>query len=269
MAKQVSFLARQSQTKVVQFNNEIYKFKTKGLLKLASIDKRFEVLTGFFSYLKEKKIVDDDVFLKNYKSSEITVLPKFKTTLTIEEIHNLYNFKFENTTKENVKLIFLFACLTGFRWVDIENYSKHNITILKGAKVYKHIASKTKHITGKVATIPLCNLAIEILDKLNHNLNIYSNGYTNLTLHKLLNESNLFNKTTLAEDLKTGKRLKRFELLTMHRGRDTFITNLINTVPLHELMSYTSHEKLSTLQKYIDYSRDINPEFVSIFDKTQ
>jgi hypothetical protein len=53
----------------------------------------------------------------------------------------------------------------------------------------------------------------------------------------------------------------------MHRGRDTFITNLISTVPLHELMSYTSHEKLSTLQKYIDYTREINPEYVSIFDR--
>ena len=88
-------------------------------------------------------------------------------------------------------------------------------------------------------------------------------------LHDLLKESNLFSEVTLAEDAETGRQLKRYELLSMHRGRDTFITNLINIVPLHELMSYTSHEKLSTLQKYIDYTRDINPEYVKIFDKNE
>ena len=72
----------------------------------------------------EKKLLSDDSFLKNYKKSEITVLPKIKTTLTIEEIHQLYDYKFENQAKENVKLLFIFACLTGFRWIDIENFDK-------------------------------------------------------------------------------------------------------------------------------------------------
>ena len=107
---------------------------------------------------------------------------------------------------------------------------------------------------------------MEILEKLDYNLNRFSNGHTNIVLHGLLEETTYFDEVTLAEDSETGRKLKRFEILTMHRGRDTFITNLINIVPLHELMSYTSHEKLSTLQTYIDYSRDINPEYVAIFD---
>ncbi|UPS90290.1 tyrosine-type recombinase/integrase [Bizionia sp. M204] len=244
----------------------IYKFKTKGNLKPASVDKRFEVLTGYFTYLKEKELIKDDNFLKRYKRNEITVTSKIKTTLSINEIHELYNYKFDNDVKENVKLIFIFSCLTGFRWKDIENFDKGFICDFKESKVYKHVAQKTKGKIGKIATIPLSKMAIEILETLNYNLKIYSNAYTNQVLHKLLKESKLFDQLTLAED-ETGKNLKRYELLTMHRGRDTFITNLINTVPLHELMSYTSHEKLSTLQKYIDYSRDINPEYVSIFDE--
>jgi hypothetical protein len=48
--------------KDIQLNNELYRFKTKGKLKLASIDKRFELLSGFFSYLKEKKLIDDVPF---------------------------------------------------------------------------------------------------------------------------------------------------------------------------------------------------------------
>jgi len=255
--------------KQIVTNGITYKFKTKGNLKPASVDKRFEVLTGYFSYLKEKELINDDSFLKKYKRTEIVVTSKIKTTLSISEIHKLYNHKFKSIVKENVKLIFLFSCLTGFRWKDIENFNKDFISDFKGGKVYKHIAQKTKSKKGKISTIPLSNLAIEILKKLNYNLKIYSNAYTNQVLHKLLKESNLFDQLTLAEDDTTGKKLKRYDLLTMHRGRDTFITNLISIVPLHELMSYTSHEKLSTLQKYIDYSRDINPDYVSIFDKPQ
>lgn len=262
-----TWLTRTRPKEMLRNNGDTYKFKTLGKLKSASIDKRFEVLTGFFSYLKEKELLKDDSFLKSYKKTEIVVTAKIKTTLSISEIHKLYAHKFEDDTKEKVKLIFLFSCLTGFRWKDIEDFKKDFISDFKGRKVYKHVASKTKKKLNKVATIPLSDLAIEILKKLDYKLKLFSNGYTNLILHDLLEESNLFNELTHAEDSETGRQLKRYELLSMHRGRDTFITNLINIVPLHELMSYTSHEKLSTLQKYIDYSRAINPEYVTIFDK--
>lgn len=253
--------------KQIIIDGQKYKFKTIGNLKPASVDKRFEAISGFFKYLKEKNLITDSEFLKDYKREEIIVLPKMKTTLTIEEIHKLYNYKFENKAKENVKLLFLFACLTGFRWKDIENFDKFFIKKIKNRPVYEHIASKTRSSKGRISKIPLCDLAIKILKELDYNLKIYSNGYTNRTLHKLLKETALFNQPTLSQDKTTGKKHKRYELITMHRGRDTFITNLIATVPLNELMNYTSHEKLSTLQKYIDHNRDINPDYVTIFDK--
>lgn len=261
-----SWLTKPRPKDIILNNGELYKFISHGKLKPASIDKRFEVLTGFFSYLKEKDLIKDDSFLKNYKRTEIVVTSKIKTTLSISEIHKLYNYKFEDPTKEKVKLLFLFACLTGFRWKDIENFNKDFISDFKSRKVYQHIASKTKNKSKKIATIPLSNLALEILEKLDYQLRLFSNGYTNLVLHDLLKETNFFNEQTLSENTETGKLHKRYELLSMHRGRDTFISNLIDIVPLHELMSYTSHEKLSTLQKYIDYSRGINPEYVMIFD---
>jgi integrase len=244
-----------------------YKFKTRGQAKSATVDKRFEVMTGFFSYLLEKKLIPDINVIANYKKLEVNVVQKVKTTLTIDEIHNLYNYKCLNEDKDKVKLIFLFSCLTGFRWKDIENFNKSFIREVKGNKVYKHIANKTKNTKGKEATIPLCKLSLKILVDLDYKLNVFTNANANKLLHQLLKESGLFDELTLSVDEITGKNKFRYELLSMHRGRDTFITNLISTVPLHELMSYTSHEKLSTLQKYIDYTREINPEYVSIFDK--
>ena len=253
--------------KKINLQDNIYIFKTKGKLKPRSIDKRFETLSLFFNYLKPKGFIQELEFLKNYKRNEITITPKIKTTLTIDEIHQLYDIKYINESKEKVKLLFLLSCLTGFRWKDLERFDKEFVTVENGGTIYTHIPSKTKYSTGKTGKVPLCKLALKILDELNYNLKMFSNGYTNRTLKSVLAESNLFNDRTLAEERNTGRKLKRYELLSMHRGRDTFITNLIPTVPLHELMHYTNHEKISTLQKYIDHLRDINPGYVSIFDR--
>lgn len=49
-----SWLTKKREKQTI-INGNIYKFKTKGNLKPASVDKRFEVLTGYFSYLKKKR----------------------------------------------------------------------------------------------------------------------------------------------------------------------------------------------------------------------
>jgi integrase len=46
----------------------------------------------------------------------------------------------------------------------------------------------------------------------------------------------------------------------MHKGRDSFITNLVDSTPLNTLMKYTGHSKLSTLQGYIDTNREVETD---------
>ena len=94
-----SWLVKARPKEITLSNGEIYKFKSIGKLKPGSVDKRFEVLTGFFSYLKEKGLIKEDDFLRSYKRTEITVTSKIKTTLSINEIHKLYNHKFEKEAK--------------------------------------------------------------------------------------------------------------------------------------------------------------------------
>ena len=68
--------------------------------------------------------------------------------------------------------------------------------------------------------------------------------------------------TTEEKDKKTGEYLKRYKAISWHNGRDTFITNMVYNTPINELMIYTGHSKLSTLQGYIDFSRTIHMEYV-------
>jgi hypothetical protein len=45
----------------------------------------------------------------------------------------------------------------------------------------------------------------------------------------------------------------------VHRGRDTFITMLVNNrVPLNEIMKYTGHKSVTSLNMYIDKKAEIN-----------
>jgi hypothetical protein len=74
------------------------------------------------------------------------------------------------------------------------------------------------------------------------------------------------NTYTQIIDKETGNYKRRYEAITLHKGRDSFITNLVDTTPLNELMKYTGHKKPSTLQGYIDKKRPVKMDYVKIFD---
>ena len=78
----------------------------------------------------------------------------------------------------------------------------------------------------------------------------------------------MFDDPTNIIDKKTGEDKLRYNCISLHKGRDSFITNLVDTsIPLNTLLKYTGHTKLSTLQGYIDTSRDIDTTHISIFNR--
>jgi integrase len=79
-------------------------------------------------------------------------------------------------------------------------------------------------------------------------------------------ESGLFNEITRIKNKETQTYMFKYETITGHKGRDTFITNLIENTPINEIMKYTGHTKVSTLMKYVDKSRKVNSNYVKIFD---
>ena len=95
---------------------------------------------------------------------------------------------------------------------------------------------------------------------------IKSNQSFNENLKIVCKESGLFNEITRIKNKETQTYMFKYETITGHKGRDTFITNLIENTPINEIMKYTGHTKVSTLMKYVDKSRKVNSNYVKIFD---
>ena len=242
-----------------------YKLTSEGKMKSSTIKKRLDILCEFYNNLKMQKIVtahDVDVIREFKKKIKRDIVEK--ETLEIEEIHTLYNFHFEDGSMEKIKDVFVFLCLTGIRYQDLKDFDPRFILKSKenDGLVYRKAASKT----GINYQIPLCKIVIEILKKYNYQLPVFSGQYGNRLIKEALKATGMFDNYTQIIDKETNEYKRRYEAVTMHKGRNTFITNLVDCTPLNELMKYTGHKKLSTLQSYIDVKRPVKMEYIKVFD---
>jgi len=243
----------------------LQKYKTKGQLVPKTLHKRFSCFLTFWKFLAKKKIATEIELLEDFIKT-IKPLKTQKSTLFVHEIYKLYAIKFEREILNIVKDLFVFTCLTGLRHSDLKRFDYAFVKEHPSGNgfYYERKSIKTADSSGVTMRIPLFDTALDILKKYNYNIMpfVKDDATMNLHLHELLEKSEMFNGLTEEKDKKTGEYLKRFQAITWHNGRDTFITNMVYNTPLNELMIYTGHSKLSTLQGYIDFSRTIHMEYV-------
>lgn len=231
--------------------------------------KVFDIFVQFSQYLKELKITSQETIdlIKTFRKT-IKVPKTEKVTLTIEEIHDLYDFKFDLDKHNTAKDVIVFLCLTGLRREDYKHFSRFHIKENKvsGVKVYDKLARKTQGSSGVNYKIPLCEIAIEILEKYDYKPPLPTK--INIDIKRALEITGMFDDPTNLINKKTGEDKLRWECFSLHKCRDSFITNLVDTsIPLNTLLKYTGHTKLSTLQIYVDTSRDIDTSYISIFNR--
>ncbi len=245
----------------------MYDYKTKGQLVAKTLHKRFGCFSTFWKFLINKKLVTRLTVVEDFMRT-IRPQKKQKVTLTIDEVYQLFNKNFDIENYNIVKDMFVFTCLTGLRYGDLKVFDSSFIKEHHSGKgmFYQRRAVKTIDSSGVTFRIPLCNTAIDILNKYENNIkrHVTSNTDLNSKLHKLLKLSGLFNALTEEKDKETGEYLARYDAISWHQGRDSFITNLVYHTPVNELMIYTGHSKISTLQGYIDFSRTIHMDFVNV-----
>jgi integrase len=105
--------------------------------------------------------------------------------------------------------------------------------------------------------VPVNKVVDEIIERYNYNFNREHNGVFNEQLKIILKLTDWFNDETKFKN-DDGKYLERWQCVSIHRGRDTFITMLVNDrVPLNEIMKYTGHKSVNSLNMYIDKKADI------------
>lgn len=159
-----------------------------------------------------------------------------------------------------IKSLFILACSTGLRYGDLTSLKKSNFV----GNTIKVRASKTdNNKSSKTLFIPIVPIADQILKEIGYDMSKIklSNQKANDYLTVILRQLNIDTPTIKYEYSLNGDRkeieIPKYDIITFHSGRDTFITNcLIAGVDVTTVMSWSGHSKYDTFKKYIKLSEE-------------
>ena len=243
--------------------------KKKGL-KNSSIRKNLDNLKWFLRWATDKGY--------NKELAFTTFQPKLKEVkntvvyLTWDELMLIYNFTPSSTRSnlEKVKDVFCFCCFTSLRYSDVAN--------LKRSNVFEDYILVTTIKTYDTLRIELNKYSKAILEKYkdeeyenNLALPVISNQKMNDGLKELgelcgINEP--VSITYYKGSERTDEVYKKYELLTTHCGRRTFISNAIMLgIPPEVVMKWTGHEDYRTMKPYIAIADKEKKNAMDLFNK--
>ena len=212
-----------------------------------TISKYIKVLKSFLNYATDQGYNRNMTYKKfSAKEDEGEVI-----FLTWDQLKKLYSMEIESSCLSQVRDVFCFGCFTGLRYSDIYNLKKSDV---KGDFIFLNTI-KTKEGNK----IPLNSYSKNLLKKYksmpgDKALPVTSNQKMNEHLKELGKLAGFKEKITLVH-FRGGERIEttlpKYELLTTHVARKTFITTALKLKMQTEvIMSITGHKNHKTFKKY-------------------
>lgn len=169
--------------------------------------------------------------------------------LTMDQVKVLHNFPCLTEAKSKAKDIFIFQCLTGLRYSELELVNKRIITA-DGCLFLK----EDKDTSKPNREIPLYEIAADILKKYNYQLPLTTNQEQNRAIKDIFRKIGLvheveFSRTKGVDQMRF---IKPFcDRISTHTARRTFVTILRNAgVADKIIMSITGHRDIKTFNMY-------------------
>lgn len=177
--------------------------------------------------------------------------------LSLEELAHLYFLPIESSCLERVRDVFCFCCVTGLRYSDAKN--------LKWSNIKDEFIEIVTIKTDDPNIIPINEVSQAIIDKYRlykdiseYVLPVISNQKYNdyiKELGKLAEFDQPTTKVIYKGSNRIEKTVPKYELLTSHVARKTFMTNgLVLGIPADMMRSYTGHKDAKVSERYIKFS---------------
>ncbi len=228
----------------------------KTALKSARIDYKINVNAEYLDFVPSVKR-DREIEVIALTQTELQSIidldlsDKRKFVITEKEVHGeSKRFKLTYKTLDKIREVFLFSCATGLRFSDLKDLKREHI---QGMTI-KKICVKT----GQSLQIPLNALSYGILDKykdLHNPLPIISGQKSNeylKALGKLANINTPIEKVRNYGANMERETLPKYDLMTMHVGRKTFTTLLLEKgIASQEVMTLTGHTTYKSFARYV------------------
>lgn len=234
-----------------------YLYEEKGCID-NTIKGKFDHLKSFLYYAGKKKLFDitilDDLKFGVYDSINIA--------LTENEVQRIHEYKFKDKKLEEVKYFFLVQIYTALRTSDLKVLQKHNIK----EKTIEIIALKTK----SKCIIPISDKLLEIMNliditTLNSRNWVKTYNYNIKKVCKLVGLDEMVTKTTFKGNDNITKQYPKYNLISPHTGRRTFVTILmLRNVPASKIIIITGHKSLESFYRYIKVNKDTATEDIRL-----
>ena len=190
-----------------------------------------------------------------FKDYKVLRTKSKKEYLNEEEIQLLLDLDLsDNKRLKRVRDIFLVCCYTGVRFSEYKNLKQENIELGENGKSINYYSKKTKKYINTI-----CNdNALELLKKYKFDLPNISGQKYNKYIKEICDLVGIDSVITV-HTYKSGKAVtyqkKKFELISSHTARRSFVTNLYKrNVSISQIMVATGHTKEDTLSNYIQDS---------------
>jgi len=211
-----------------------------------TISKNFKFLRQFLNHLHNEDILNSSKYRRLQYPKEVET---FAVILSREEVIQLINYQPETSSSERVKDLFLILIYTGLRFSDAIRISK---SWVKGEFL---IVNTQK--TGERISIPIHHKLKELLSVYGYDVtalkisNQKFNDYVKILCEKA-EINDMVEVVKYQKGNKVYQSMSKFQLISSHTGRRTFITNsILAGIPLSIIQSITGHKKLATVQKYV------------------
>lgn len=216
-----------------------------------------KIIDGLKTFMKwsYERNYHDNLEFKKFKSIKNNIEVIY---LTIEELKLLYEYQFESSKLEHVKDFYCFGCFTGMRFSDIKQ--------LKPSNIYddeiKFNVQKTKSIDH---TVPLNVFAKQILEKYKETIysplpNISSQKFNQYIKEacKMAGIDHPINITRYIGQKRVDKVVPKYELITSHTAKKTFVTNsLILGMKESVIQQITGNLDHRTFKAYVNIANSL------------
>lgn len=235
----------------------------------STIIKRFRAIKTFLNWCVSNRYLESCFFTKQritLKNPRNTII-----FLTWDELMKVYNHDFTSTPHLNsVRDVFCFCCFTSLRYSDVANLKAENITEDK--------IHFTTIKTADTIDIELNKYSRAILDKYKGQefpkgrvLPVISNQKMNDYLKDMAKACEIDSPVTITTykgNRRIDSTVPKYELISSHAGRRTFISNAIMLGIAPEIvMKWSGHSDYNAMKPYIEIANEAKKQAMSIFDK--
>lgn len=243
-------------------------FQRKGMANVTT-NKYMKIMKTFIRWAENKGFCRCEEFMR--KNTRLKDSQKTIIFLTWDELMKLYNYDFGNhLCYDAVRDCFCFCCFTSLRYSDMANLKKTDIS--------DNAISVTTIKTTTSLVIELNKYSRAILDKYkntwlpnNYALPFISNQKSNKYLKeicKIVGIDSVITRSSYKGSERIDITKAKWELMSFHAGRRTFISNAIMLgIPPEIVMKWSGHSDYKAMKPYIEIANEAKKQAMSMFDK--